>query len=292
MVDGRTAQEIDKAIKKILGEMGVKDPPLRIDDVIKHMAVDRAYYNLEDPGLHREFLHKLRIGGKKAKDILHRIKLSALWLPDQKRILIDNSIVENKMKWTNAHELSHGIIPAHQHFFCGDTAETLDPEYHEILEAEANYGASALIFMGDRFTAHGRDCSRTMGSILKLSSLYQNSQTTTIRRFVQHTHDCPMLAVVSTPSWQEKPEDQKSRCRYFIPSPRFQKKFSSVSEGAILEHIDAYSIPKKGGPVGSGTFQLCDDNGERHEFFGETFFNHYYLQSLIVHQRALTLARG
>jgi hypothetical protein len=250
-----------------------------------HLAVDHSYYDLEDPGLIREFVHKLKVGSKKAIDVLKKVNLKGLWLPDSKRIIVDLSVAEAKKKWVNAHELAHRIIPTHNQFFLADTMETLDPEYHEMLEAEANYGASALIFLGETFTTEALAYSPVFESVRSLSKKYQNSLATTLRRFVLYSHNKAMAGVISLPKWVDTPAGCVSRCRYFIPSHRFTSEFSSVSASVVMNVIDSYTNPKRGGYVGSGAFTLRNDNGETHIFEGESFYNQYDLLTLIVHKR-------
>ncbi|MGZ3720717.1 MAG: hypothetical protein ACXVB8_20565 [Bdellovibrionota bacterium] len=287
-MDRKTAQDIDRTVEKLLKEMGRLTPPLRIEDVIQHLSIDHSYYSLEDPGLLKEIFHRFKIGKKKATDLVQKVKLKGLWLPDSNQILVDLSVVEKKRKWVNAHEVSHKIIPTHSQFFQADTAETLDPEYHEMLEMEANYGASALIFMGQRFTTEAVDVAPCFKTIELLSKRYQNTLATTLRRFVLLSHNLPMLGMISTPYWKELPEGQPSRCRYFIPSPLFADQFSAVEPLAALKLVDGYTVPKRGGMVGTDTLELVDDNGLRHEFLAESFFTSYDLLTLICHKRPMS----
>jgi len=282
-LDGKTASEIKRRVERLLREMGVKEPPLNLEDVMDHLSVDHSYYDLEDPTLIRDFWHKLKVGASKVHSVMKRIDLKAIWLPDSRHIIVDHSVPNPKRKWVNAHEVTHSIIPTHREFFLGDTAETLDPDYHEMLEAEANSGASELIFIGKRFTLDGLDCRRQFESIQLLRKTYQNTLATTLRRFVQYTHDIPMVGVISRPWWDEGPEYGASRCRYFLPSPRFESQFSGVRPQDVVEFINSHTSKKRGGPIGSGIIPLKDDNQETHSFLCESFFNSYDVLTLITH---------
>lgn len=282
-MDRKTANEIDKRIQKIIKEMGLREPPLKIDDVVQHLNVHHSYYDLEDPNLLQEIFHRMRIGAKKAIDAAKKVNLKGLWLPETNQILIDLSVKEKKRKWVSAHEISHKIIPAHAQFLQGDTAETLDPEYHEMLEAEANYGASALIFMGDHFTKEALQVKPCFEALRILHKRYQNTLATTLRRIVQYGHNIPMLGVVSTPYWLNP--KKKNECRYFIPSNKFFAEFSKIFPQQILDIIEENITPKKGGMIGTYEFQLTDDNGGIHEFLGESFFTSYDVLTLITYKR-------
>ena len=281
-MDERTANDIEKRIEKILREMGVKEPPLSLEDVMEFLDIYRGYYNLRDPGLIKEIMHRLHVGANKVIDLFEKIKLQGIWFPDEKKILIDEEVHDIKKRWITAHELGHRIVPWHADFIMGDTAETLDPDYHEALEEEANYAASSLLFLASRFSTESADYELNIGSVGALSKIYGNSQAMTLRRFVQFGKDKPMIAVVSRPHWVDNAANEL--CRYFIPSRKFKDKFSKVTSREIIEEIKRYTIKKIGGPVGGGEFILRDDNGEFHEFIGDSFYNRYDILTLIVHK--------
>lgn len=287
VMDERTERDINARIEKILKEMGAKEPPLHLEDVMGFLDVYRSYYSLKDPSLIQEIFHKIRIGAKKAKDLAEKIDLRGLWIPDQKRILIDKDVPEKKHRWVTAHELGHRIIPWHAEFIQGDTAETLDPEYHEKIEAEANYAASALIFMASRFSDEASDYAPSMQTVKVLGGIYGNTQASTLRRFVLHAHDKPMVAVIMKPHWnaESESEDVLDLCRYFVPSKNFSSKFRKTSPTEVVQHVRDNTFKKSGGPVGGGTLILSDDNGQPHEFVSDAFYNRYDILCLISYVR-------
>jgi hypothetical protein len=91
-----------------------------------------------------------------------------------------------------------------------------------------------------------------------------------------------MALVISTPLWKEKPEEQKDRIRHFVRSNRFAREFGDISQQGILNLIDQYTIMRKGGNVGEFPFRMKDLNGNSHQFYAESFFNQYYLLTLIT----------
>lgn len=285
-IDQRTAIDIDRRVKRLLKETGLNEPPVDLTAVIEHLSIDHSYYDLTDPSLLREFVHKLKIGSAKATAVLKKVSLKGLWLPDSQRIIVDQAIPKPKLKWVNAHEISHRLIPTHNSFFLGDTAATLDPDYHEMLEAEANYGASSLIFMADHFTSDALDCKPIFQSLELLSKRYGNSLATTLRRFVQFSYDVPMLGVISTPSWLTVTEPGNNRCRYFITSSTFEQQFSGIRPEEVLKIIDSYVSPRSGGVVGESSIPLKDDNDRLQTFRWQSFFNKYDLLTLAVCKRS------
>jgi hypothetical protein len=190
-----------------------------------------------------------------------------------------------KKEWASFHDSTHRILEWHRSFFLGDTAQTLDPDFQEMLENEANYGASALMFAGATFTKDALETAGDWKSVEELRKKYKKSLVTTLRRYVEFGLDRPMVMVVSTPWWREKPGDQEVRCRHFVPSQSFKREFGNIKPDDILTVIDAHTRRRSGGIVGSFSFGLRSKNGILHEFCAESFYNQHYLLTLIVHKK-------
>lgn len=289
MIKDSTKRKIDKAVAKTLKEAGMREPPFLMEDLLDYLELDREFYDLEDPGLLRLFQHKVKVKGKILSKIKKAIKLAALWLPDtgRERILVDETLPEPKKKWASFHDTTHSILEWHRPFFLGDTAQTLDPDFQNTLEAEAHFGASGLMFGGNVFTRDALDTTPEWNNIEMLKKEYKASYVTTLRRFVQFSHDIPMVFVVSTAWWVTKPDDQEHRCRHFIRSKLFETQFAVISRDIVLNDIDENTTKRRGGPVGEFSLCLPDVNGDLHEFYAESFFNRYYVLTLIVHNKQM-----
>jgi hypothetical protein len=282
--DEATCQEIDKAINRTLKDAGLKEPPFLIEDILECLDVDREFYDLEDVTLLRRFWHKVKIKGQKLVNIVRKIDLHAIWLPDRDQILVDTSLPEPKKEWASFHDCVHTILEWHRPYFLGDTAQTLDPDFQEMLEGEANYGSSCLMFGGKLFTKEALDTTPEWKSIGLIKKRYKKSWVTTARRYVQFSHDLPMALVISTPWWKDIPDDQEDRCRHFIPSKKFLMNFPCVNPSMILPEIDENSFERRGGPVGEFGLCLPDVNTEMHEFYAESFFNQHYIITFLVYR--------
>jgi hypothetical protein len=281
MMDEPTCHEINRVVFKTLRDAGLTQPPIFIEDLLSHLDVHRDFYDLEDPTLLQRFWHKIRIGGERITKVIKKINLEALWLPDRDQIWVDKSLPVPKKEWASFHDASHRIFRWHRSFFLGDTARTLDPEFQERLENEANYGASALMFGGYIFTKEALDTDPSWEAIKLLKTRYKKSYVTTLRRYVLYSHDRPMAMMISTPTWMIKPADQEKRYRHFIFSSRFEKEFGSVNPEDILMKIDENITKKRGGNVGDFSFYLADLNGRPHEFRAQSFFNTHYILTLM-----------
>jgi len=280
-----TKRAIDKSVANVLRDAGICEPPVQIERVLEHLELYREFYDLRDPSLLARVKHKLQVEGRKIARILRKIKLFAMILQEEKRVLIDTSLPELKREFPAFHEVTHRILKWHRPFYFGDTAKSLDPDCQSKLEAEANYGASALMFCGVSFTRDALDTKPCWDSVAQMKEDYGKNYVPTLRRYVEHSHDIPMAMMVSTPWWQENPSDQLFRWRHFVRSPRFEDGFGNVSPDEVLNAIDSNTHRARGGPVGSFSLSLTDINGVSHEFFSESFFNGYYIQTLIVHLR-------
>jgi hypothetical protein len=285
-VDNSTRKEIDKIVERVLKDAGLRNPPFQIVDVLTHLKLNRDFYSLDDPSLLRRFAHRLQIGKAKIISVVReKIRLAAVWLPDEMRILIDTSLPPPKQVWASFHDTVHTILPWHHDFFLGDTAQSLEHEYQDMLESEANYGASGLMFGGGVFTAQALDTTPCWKSIEQLRKVHDKSYVTTFRRYVEHSHDRPLAGLVSTPWWKEVPNDQVTGCRHFIRSGQFTKEFPSVHPDQLLEVVNRSTRPKKWGIAGEFTIQVEDARGEKRAFFAESFFNQHYLMTLFVERR-------
>jgi len=282
-----TRREIEKRTRIVLLDAGITEPPVNVQDLLDSLRLYRHFYDLESPQLLRRFAHRLHVGGRKILKIVKKIKLMAVLLQNEDQIFIDSSLHELKKIWASYHEILHKILPWHKPFFIGDTAQTLDPVYQERLELEANYGASELMFCGDVFTEMALDTSPCWESIELLKKECKTSFPTTTRRYVEHSHEIPMAAFISTPYWMEKEDEQPERWRHFIKSSQFKKKFSSVSPEQIVVEVEENTRRRRWGIVGDYIVVLEDDNSELHEFHAESFFNHYDIITLMVYHKKI-----
>ena len=113
------ARSIDQRIDRLLRDLGSPEPPLRIEHVLELLKLDISYYRADDVGIFADIAHQMKIAGKQliarpelALDALRKAKLSALWIPDGKRICIDDSVPKPKHRWIQGHEITHSNTPS------------------------------------------------------------------------------------------------------------------------------------------------------------------------------------
>ncbi len=286
------AEDIGRQVQKVLRGVGNPEPPLRLDDVRELLRLDRQYYSSEDDGAVREFVHRVKVAGRQILDrpmllwdVIKKADLSALWVPDRKRILIDSQLPVLKHRWAEAHEVGHSLAPWHGEFLYGDSEEELNPGCQEKLESEANYTAGQLLFLGERFTQEANDCRATLAVVRELAHRFGNTMTSTLWRFVEESHSgLPMVGVVSLgkAAASRASVDGTPHVRYCIESPSFKERFRQTTESELLRAVRSYCSGRRAGPLGQGEVVLRDANGDDYVFLFESFSNGYDVLTLGV----------
>lgn len=284
------ASDIDRIVGRLLRELGDPEPPLSLDMVREALKLDLKFYSSSEHSAVEEITHRVKVGAKQLflrpgllVDAIRKAKLSALWMPDSKRIMIDDSIPKLKHRWIEGHEIGHSLIPWHKEMLFGDTEYTLDPVCHEIIEGEANYAAAQLLFMRGRFAKEARDLPLDFKSIKALSKRYGNTITTSLWRAVQERE--PKSAVFGLVSCHPRhPEigtgTDGEKIRYFIRSEGFLDRFSNISREYAFEAVAQSASWAKRGTIVDAVHVLTDVNGDRFNFKIESFCNGHALLTM------------
>ena len=282
LLDQYATADIDQFVGKVLSDLGNPDPPLKLAEVRELLRLGKAFYSSTHDSAIREVAHKLKVAGQPVlarptilKDIIGKLGLKALLLPDRRRILIDSEVPGQKQRWSEAHEIGHDVIPWHADTMLGDNKSTLTPACHEQIEAEANYAAGQLLFLQDRFLEEARSLSPNLDSVKVLTDRYQNTITTTLWRYVELNPGLAVGAISGHPHRPAVDFSPRNPLRYFIRSRAFSGRFSGVTEADIYAGIQTYCDDRAGGLLGRGEVRLFDNSGQSHVFQFETFFNRY-----------------
>lgn len=280
----RTVADINGQVAKVLRGLGDPEPPIDLRIVRDLLKLDRGYYSTTDDSLLREMFSRMKVAGLQVlkrptilREAVQTLSLKALYLPDQRRILLDKDLPQLKHRWNEAHEIGHDIIPWHMGMMLGDTEQTLTPSCHAIMEAEANFAAGQLLFLSDRFAAEAGSSTPSLALVKSLSKSFGNTMTSTLWRFVEQAHGGrPIVALVTGhphPTRRKFDFDAASPCRYCVESPPFRDRFGALREVDLFTAIVGYCGSQRGGSLGSSEVLLRDLNGEPHSFAFETFFN-------------------
>lgn len=286
-----TASDIDRQVNKVLKGLGNPEPPLQLDDVRELLKLDRRYYSTTDDSFLRETISKLTVAGAQVLkrpglilDAVRKFDLRALYLPDRKRILLDNAQPDAKQRWNEAHEIGHSLIPWHEDLMLGDQEQTLTPGCHDQIEAEANYAAGQLLFLQSQFQIAANDSAPGLDSVRSLKGAFGNTYTTTFWRFIEDSHhELPMIGLIG--AHPRYPQRDQSDFRHIIESPAYRAMFESLPGERLLQAMRTYCQYRKRGPLGAGEVNLVDKRGETHVFLFETFCNTYDCLTLATYQR-------
>lgn len=277
---GRAASgDICSIVEKVLSDLGNQEPPLRLEEVRHLLELDRTYYSSDDHSLFRRAAHKMTIAGKQifkrpglVKDVVKKRKLRALWEPDARQILIDAELPAPKKRWAEAHEIGHSLLDWHETYLHGDPKRTLSVACHIEIEAEANFAAGQLLFLGPLFNNQWLDSGRCLNDIRRLKSVFGNSLTTTLWRAVECSATETFGLLCQHPRYKD---DEDPAVDYFVQSRSFNEHFSEATADLLFESIIPICGYQRKGPLGGGAIELVDDNGVRCEFEVEIFNNTY-----------------
>jgi Zn-dependent peptidase ImmA (M78 family) len=175
-MDNATRRAIDKVCWTTLREAGIAHPPVRVEVFLDHLKLHRDFYDLQSPGFLDRAKHTIRVHGRRLVELIQRVKLVAVLFYDEDRIVVDADLPDVKRDFPSFHEVAHRVCHWHQPFFYGDTAQTLDPDWHEQLESEANHGASTMMFCGSVFTREALDTAREWASVAALVTVHPSAR--------------------------------------------------------------------------------------------------------------------
>ena len=287
LVGTKERRDIERLVAKILRDLGNPEPPLKLEAVRDLLSLDLKYYSSTDISPLTEFAHRIRVAGKRLVenpalmlDVVRKAKLSGLWLPDERKIYIDKEVPEPKHRWIQAHEITHSFIPWHSKLLLGDDELTLDPTFSETMEAEANFGAGNLIFLGDRFPKDARDCAPAFKGIKLLQKSYGNSLTSTFWRFVEERD--PAVAafglISQHPRYPEIGQGPNGESvSKFVRSAGFRKRFANVSPMDVYAIVERNASWSRRGPVVGGKDVLVDMAGNTATFVLDGLSNTFYV---------------
>jgi len=280
-VGAEEAGDIRDQVDRILSDLGRPEPPLSLPDVRALLKLDLGYYSSSDTTLVDDVVHAIRMAGMglvrnptRLWTVIKERRLCALWLPERRQILIDQEEPTARHRWMEGHEIVHGLIPWHREFLHGDATHTLDPSCHAVIEAEANFGAGQLLFLGSRFRQDASDLPFTMANVQVMSKRYANSLASTLWRMVEERDPHHVsFGLVSAHPKQKKicPNGDGPPVRHFITSPAFRTQLPAVvgehAYGILRRHITWSSK----GAVMHVDDVLPDANGELRRFNVESF---------------------
>jgi len=291
------AEEINERIARLLKDMGNPQPPLRLEEVRTQQKLDLTYYSKSDLDLLDEIAHRTRLAGntiattaKRMRDVVEQYGIRGLLMLQEgdKRIFIDKEVKPLKRRFVIAHEITHDLLDWHRSLLLGDNESTLSPICHQTMEAEANYGARRLIFLGDRFRQEARDHPFDWATIQHFKGLYGNTLTTTLWQMVCERDPLqPAFGLISRHPYHAGicSKAGNDNVAYFPRSQAFITFFPGITETVAYAAVLHHATQRKTGPVGKGESIFRDANGDDHVFDIFSFSNHYDLLTYGIYKR-------
>lgn len=289
-----SAADIDAKVGRLLANLGPRPERVSLAEVRDLLKLDLKYYSKNNPTMVDHVLHNLKVGAKQVlKDpsllarAIAKFDLKALYVPERRQIYIDDDLHEIKKRWSEAHEVVHSIIPWHVGYALGDTKSTLSPACHEIIEAEANFGAGRLLFPRDVFRSACASSLPTMVALKDIAKQFGNSITSTLWRYVE---ECPNPAFGLISQHPHTVGAAHDVVEYFIRSNLFHHRFPDINEAQLLEHVRAHCSHRTRGPLGQGEAIISDAYGGQYRFLFDVFSNGHAVLTLGIYQAEVPLA--
>lgn len=292
IIGERERKHINNAVENLLKNLGNTETKLDLKSVRNALDLDKQFFTRNDEGSLREFVSQIRFGSKRVlkepKRLLRLVKewdIKALYLPEKKKIMIDKNVPQLKRRFIEAHEIGHSIISWHEDYLFGDDNKTLNKACHEVLEAEANYSAGRLLFLGNHFPTVANDYHPDLENIVNsISGVFGNTITSTFWRFIEEAHkDIPMVGLIT-----EHPHHRRDNfkfdepCRYMIGSEMFKERFSKTNSRELYEIVKGYCGWGKKGWLGEDEMFIVDDRSDSNKFLFKSFSNSYDVLTLGV----------
>ena len=199
-----------------------------------------------------------------------------------RQVVVDFSRRGPHVRWTQAHEFGHVLLPWHEGTADLDNKYTLSPETRHLREREAHLVANHLLYQGDRAMDFALDHEHGLAAAIALSEYTFTSIDASIRHYCESHPDpvallrgrgrpngngYPILGIYASKAFTE---EFGPATRYFparqIPIRDQDPDWSWLHELVIASHIQ--NVP-------STAIKLASLAGDPRKFIAEAFFNQY-----------------
>ena len=200
MIDEFSKKEINKISSELLKQSKAFDIfPTPVDKIVKqsNLIVNE---NIDLSQINHSFYD--RIKEKTRNTLLNGFKMVRGILDrDDKVIYLDLSQLPKRQNFVKLHEVGHEVLRwQNQVILSLDDDQTLNAEYDEQFEEEANYFASRTIFQQDRFNREMEKLELSIKAPMQLAKLFGSSIHASLRNYVsQSKNRCALLVLESIP---------------------------------------------------------------------------------------------
>lgn len=210
----------------------------------------------------------------------------------ERTVFIDRRQATGRQRFTEAHELSHKLLPWHERSYCLDD-DRIFRDVEDYLDLEANVGATSLLFQNEYFHKVALDYETSVETPILLADQFQTSYHAAIRYYVEWHPDELGLLITGQflrsgsrlPIWTAT--ESSSFRTHFGPMRDLVPSADLKSDGTSPIPIGRLTSAAKSSP-GKVTEELLlhDANHNERRFVAECWFNqHSYFIVLIPKQR-------
>lgn len=226
-------------------------------------------------------------------------RILGAYLYQEETIFVDRSQGPPRVRFAEAHELGHKVIPWHKGSFQLDDSERIFGDTEELLEAEAKLAGAHLVFQGTAFRERALDYATTLDSPIALADDYGVSMHVTIRHYVEQ-HPEPVAVLItgryeysdgSVPVWTS------------VASESFETRYGSLLEkcagnerlavcgGDAAPLGDIVHEAMLGSRTASKDVKILDRTGTYRKCVAEAFFNQYTVFVMCSERRIVRQGR-
>lgn len=271
MVDIHSRKDIDKISYEILRNSKSFDVfPTPIDKIAEFSELI-IKKDIDISQVHESYLQKASSVLKSALS-----KVSGLFDHKQKTIYLDLSQLPTKRNFVQLHEIGHGVLywQTDVYDFMDDDDQSLNGEYTEEFEAEANYFASVTLFQHDRFDHEAKKYGLGIEASMTISKHFGASIHATLRRYVETSKKRCALVVLENISGKGQPP--KCNIKSINESARYIEDFGLLTLpqelGFTWEFVKDYYFKRR--LKMDGKIKIKTDNGTI-DFHYHFFYNGY-----------------
>lgn len=194
--------DIRAAALALLREGGIADPPISTSLLLEICKLETDTFAFS------EMLPAPMPGKREStKAVQERERLARMDLDVKVRGILDtqdsmvythNSLKDDQRRFCTFHELGHFTLAWHRELFYKCNELDMSPAVLAGLEQDANWFASDLAFLGDRFVREIADYRISIHTIRQLTKIYKTSFEATARHYVESL-TAPVALIVAAP---------------------------------------------------------------------------------------------
>lgn len=203
--------------------------PTPVDEIVKYseLVVDNK---IDLSNIDKGFIESIK---EKANDSLRVLQqglenIRGLFDRSEKTIYISETRHLGRKNFVKLHETGHGVLPW-QNAVIGafDNSTTLNPDFEDQFEAEANYFASITLFQHNRYEREMKKVDFGLPGVVALSKKFGSSVHASFRNYIFKTNKrCSLL--VLNPIQNEKFNEPICSKRNLFYSKEFLMEFGKI----------------------------------------------------------------